>query len=173
MNCKRAFAKAALIPLSFAAFAPAVSAHCPLCTAGIALAAGGAVYMGVNKAVIGIFVGAFAISTGWWVARLIKKKLFRFQDTAIIFLSFLLTVLPLYPLLDQVTGFPIYWFGDYGSIFNKTYLIHISLVTSIIGGLIILLAPWLSKRISSLRGDKVFPFQGIVLSILLLIVSAV
>jgi FtsH-binding integral membrane protein len=38
------------------ALLPAVSAHCPLCTAGAMLAAGGAAYLGVSNGAIGIFI---------------------------------------------------------------------------------------------------------------------
>ena len=55
-------------------FSEFVSAHCPLCTAGAAIAAGGAIYLGVSVIVVGLFIGAFAVSTGWWVAKIIKKQ---------------------------------------------------------------------------------------------------
>src|SRR3989338_6146090 len=90
-------------------------AHCPLCTMGIAAAAGGAAYLGVDKAAIALFVGAFAVSTGWWIARKIKRKVIPFQMTGIILLSFLLTIIPLLPLLDRIYPIYISVAGDYGS----------------------------------------------------------
>ena len=56
-------------------FIKSVYAHCPLCTAGAAVAAGGAAWLGISKAAIGIFIGAFAVSTGWWASNLLTPWL--------------------------------------------------------------------------------------------------
>ena len=73
-------------------------AHCPLCTAGAAFAAGGAAWIGISKAAIGIFIGAFAVSTGWWASNLLKKKYIPFQKPLLILFSFAATIIPLIPL---------------------------------------------------------------------------
>lgn len=150
-----------------------VQAHCPLCTVGIAAAAGGATYFGVDKAVIALFVGAFAVSTGWWVGRKIKKKIIPYQTAAIVVASFLLTVLPLLPLLTTVYPWPVFIAGGYGSLLNRTYVINVGLITSIMGGTIVSITPWLSKKISLLREGKMIPFQGILLTLGLLMVLSV
>lgn len=156
------------LPLFFLPFIiKGVNAHCPLCTAGAAAAAGGAAWLGVNNAVIGIFMGAFAVSMGWWVSRLIKKQYVPFQMALIILFSFATTILPLLPL---ITGFyPLYISigGEYGSLFNRTYLVNLFLAGSIIGGVIVCITPWLSKKISDMRG-KALPYQGITLTFTLL-----
>ncbi len=51
-----------------------VAAHCPLCTGAIGAAAVSAKMMGVDSSIIGVFIGAFGISTGIWAARWIAKK---------------------------------------------------------------------------------------------------
>ena len=150
-----------------------VLAHCPLCTVGIAAAAGGAAYFGVDKAVIALFVGAFAISTGWWVGRKIKKQVIPHQLFWIILLSFVLTVIPLLPLLTTVYPLPIFLTGDYGSWLNRTYVINLGLITSIVGGVVVSIAPWLSAKISAMRQGKTIPFQGVLLTIGLLILLSI
>src|SRR3989344_7835140 len=115
---------------SFFAFLNGVSAHCPLCTAGVAAAAGGALWLGVQKAVVGLFVGAFAVSTGWWVSKLVKKQYVPRQKAVIIVLSFLLTVLPLYSLLSDVYPLYITWGGEYGSLFNRTYVLNSGIIST-------------------------------------------
>lgn len=148
-------------------------AHCPLCTMGVAAAAGGAAYLGIDKAIIALFVGAFAVSTGWWVGKKIRKKIMPFQTAGIVVLSFLLTVLPLLPLLDRIYPLYISILGGYGTLLNRTYVFNLSLVTSLLGGIIVGITPWLSKKLSVLRKEKVFPFQGVLLTIGLLLAMGV
>ncbi|PIN73685.1 hypothetical protein COV20_05690 [Candidatus Woesearchaeota archaeon CG10_big_fil_rev_8_21_14_0_10_45_16] len=165
--------KVLFFPLSLLLSLPVVKAHCPLCTAGAAVAAGGAVYLGVNPVVVSLFVGAFAVSTGWWASTWIKKRYVPFQKTIIVVLSFLLTVLPILPVISG-QPYPLYLslVGEYGSWLHRIYLINTSLLGSIFGGLIVSSTPWLSRKISSLRaGGKVFPFQGVILTLFLLIVA--
>lgn len=146
-----------------------VKAHCPLCTIGVAAAAGGAAYLGVHVAVIGLFVGAFAVSTGWWASRWLKKQCVPFQKTLIIVAAFLLTVIPILPLIES--SYPLYipWLGVYGT----TLVVNSALVTSLLGGLVVAGAPSLSKKISGLREGKMIPFQGVLLTLALLAVVGV
>ncbi len=151
---------------------PTVLAHCPLCTIGAAAAAGGALWLGVSPAVVSLFIGAFAIAMGWWISKLIKKKYFPGQDFVIIITSFLTTVLPILPLLKAVYPLPVLWFGEYGSLFNRTYVLNASIITSILGGGIVALSPWISARITAMRAGKMFRFQGIILTFLLLLIGS-
>ena len=161
-----------LFPLLFLFSINLAKAHCPLCTVGAAVAAGGAAYLGVDSIVIGLIIGAFAVSMGWWISRLIKKKIMPFQKTAIILLSFITTVIPLKPLLSEIKSIPIYWVGSYGSLFNRTYIFDAFLFGSIIGGFIVCITPWISKKISERRG-KMMPYQGIILTLSLLMLIGI
>ena len=146
-------------------------AHCPLCTAAIAAGAGGAAVLGVNNVVIGLLVGAFAVSTGWWAADAIKKRVVPYQKQAIIVSSFLLTVLPLSPFLSSAQGVNVFVTGSYGSPLYSTYLIDRFLVGALLGGTIVSVAPWLSSSITALRSGRRIPYQGILLTIALLLVA--
>ncbi|MBS3165818.1 hypothetical protein J4444_01725 [Candidatus Woesearchaeota archaeon] len=159
-----------LLPFIFSLFLiKNVSAHCPLCTAGAAVAVGGAVYLGVSPIVIGLFIGAFAVSLGWWVSKYLKKRYIPFQRTIIVVLSFLLTVIPIMPLAKGFYPLQITLFGDYGSLFNRMYLVNLFLFGSILGGLIVCITPWLSNKVTIKRG-KTFPFQGVILTFLILLI---
>ncbi len=149
--------------------AKAAYAHCPLCTVGAAAAAGGAAYLGVSTLVIAIFIGAFAVSIGWWIANALKRQFFPFQKPALILFSFLTTVLPLAPLLSETKALYLPWIGAYG----QTYALNVFYVGALVGGVITSITPWLSKKISSLRGGKLVPFQGILLTLGLLVIVAV
>lgn len=160
-----------LTPIFFLLFLDEVLAHCPLCTVGAAAAAGGAAWLGINQAVIGVFIGAFAVSMGWWVSKLIKKQFIPYQRAVLIILSFATTIFPLLAIINNTTPIYIYLFGDYGSLFNRTYLINIFLIGSIIGGAIVTITPWLSRTLRSLRKGKMIPYQGVILTFTLLIVT--
>mgnify|MGYP001575149904 CR=1 FL=1 len=145
-------------------------AHCPLCTAGAAVAAGGAAWLGISKAAIGIFIGAFAVSTGWWASNLLKRKYIPFQKQLLILFSFVATIIPLMPLMESIYPVYISWAGDYGSLLNRTYILNLFLAGSILGGFIVCITPWLSKKITELQNGKMLPYQGIILTFALLII---
>ena len=143
-----------------------VLAHCPLCTVGAAVAVGGAAYFGVNKVVLSLFVGAFAISMGMWFARIIKKKFIPFQTTLIILGSFLLTVIPILPIINLHRPLFLSFIGNYG----KTYAVNISLIGTMFGGLLVFISPSLSRKITKWR-RKHMNYQTILLTFLLLIIA--
>jgi len=152
------------------ALAQGVRAHCPLCTVGAAAAATGAVALGVSTAVVGVFVGAFAAATGAWFARLLKRS--GWLRHAFVLGSVVLTVLPLRPLFLQQHGVLVSWFGEYGTLFNRIYLVDGFLFGAVLGLIVIYLTPWISKKLSLLRGGKLVPFQGVLLTFVLLVLSA-
>lgn len=161
----------ALLALLLAA--PIARAHCPLCTAAIVGAAGGAAVLGVSYSVIGLFVGAFAVSTGWWVARAVKRRVVPMQEQALVAASFLLTVLPLAPFMPSVEALNVFWFGPYGSLFNATYVYDSFLAASVLGGAIVAVAPALSARVAEVRGGRRVPYQGVLLTLALLVLAGV
>lgn len=146
-----------------------VSAHCPLCTIGAGAAAAGAVWLGVSKVVVALFIGAFAMSMGMWFARILerKKRYIPFQYSLIVIAVFLLTVLPLIPVVRAIGPLYLPFIGAYG----KTYALNYSLVSSLLGGVLVFIAPTISKKITDLRKGKMLPFQGILITFLLLIVA--
>ncbi len=150
-----------------------VDAHCPLCTFGAIAIAGGAAWLGISNGVIGLFIGAFAVSMGWWVSNMIKKKYIPYQLWVLVISSYLLTILPILSLIGNST-YPFYVSitGDYGSWLNRTYLVNLFLLASILGGLIVLISPRLSRKISKIRIGITFPFQGMIITFLLLLLTA-
>ena len=143
-----------------------VSAHCPLCTIGAGAAAGAAVWLGVSKVVVALFIGGFAMSMGMWFSNLVKKKYIPFQKTLIVFVVFATTVIPLMPIFTAIGPLYFSFIGDYGA----TYAINYSLISSLFGGLIVFSSPFLSKKVSQFRKGKIIPFQGVALTLSLLII---
>ena len=146
-----------------------VMAHCPLCVVGAGAAGAAAMWLGVNKVVVALFLGAFAMSMGMWFARIIKKKYIPLQNFLIVALIFFTTVLPLMPLFKALGPLYFSFIGDYGT----TYVFNYSLAGSFFGGLIVLSAPSISKAITKKRNYKTFPFQGTLLTLALLIIVGI
>lgn len=147
-------------------FIEKVAAHCPLCTIGAGAAAGAAVWLGVSKVVVALFIGGFAMSMGMWFARVVKKKYIPFQKALIILGVFLLTVWPLMPIFSAIGPFYISFIGEYGTTFALNY----SLFSSLFGGMIVFAAPSLSKGLTKIRKGKMLPFQGILITLVTLLI---
>lgn len=143
-----------------------ISAHCPLCTIGAGAAAAGAVWLGVSKVVAALFIGAFAMSMGMWFSRIVKKQYVPLQKVWIVLIIFLTTVLPLMSIFKAIGPLYIPFIGDYGT----TYALNYSLISSLFGGLIVFISPKLSSKITKLRNGKTISFQGIILTLSILVI---
>lgn len=151
------------------AFPKITFAHCPLCTVGAAAAGGIAAWLGVSGTIIGLFIGAASLSLGWWFAKQIKKKYVPYQTQIITLLVCLSVVLPVYPMFGGYTSVYLSWFGNYGGPFHNTYLINLFLLGSIVGAIAVFLSPILSRTVTGLAGRKLIPFQGLVITLVALI----
>ena len=150
-----------------------VFAHCPLCVGGAGAAAALASVLGVKYGAIGVFIGGFAVALSLFIARRLPQKI-KFQNIIVGWLIYLTTIIPMYPFLKgDYTSWFISAGGDYGSMFNKTYLIDLFIVGGIIGSLIVLYAMKLSVYITNKRGGKQIKFQGMIITFSLLLISAV
>ncbi|OGL78018.1 hypothetical protein A3F28_03060 [Candidatus Uhrbacteria bacterium RIFCSPHIGHO2_12_FULL_57_11] len=163
---------AAVIAAVFIAVVPRQAlAHCPLCTAGAGVAAVAAVYLGVNPPTVGLFIGAFAAALGLWIGRLVKRSYFPHQTKAIAAFSWVTTVFPLARLIPDYSSVYLTLAGDYGSLLNRTYVYNRFTLGGLLGGLLVLLAPATSRALTRIRG-KNFPFQGMILTLGLLLAAA-
>lgn len=140
-------------------------AHCPLCTAGAGLAALGAAKLGVGPVSIGIFLGAFAVALGLWVARFLKKQYLPRQKGLLAVFSFATTIFPLQSVLADNTPLYLPFWGEYG----KTFVINLFVAGAVVGGVLILLSPYLSRKLALARGGEMYPFQGMLITLVLLV----
>ncbi len=159
-NAKRLIPAAAALALLPAA----AHAHCPLCTAAVGSAAVTARYFGLDASIIGVFIGAFAVSTGLWVALKLKRRI-SFQTPLIVAASFLLTVLPLLAIMPDTIYIPVLLAGAPGTAVNKVYWVNKMLFGSVIGSAAAIAAYILHRRIKEIRGKVLFPFQGVALTV--------
>mgnify|MGYP001562888653 CR=1 FL=1 len=145
------------------------SAHCPLCVAGAGLLAVFAASIGVSTVVVGLFIGAFSLALGIWISRSIKKKYFKFQDSLVLIIISISTVVPIMPLIEEYRPLYISFYGKYGTLLHNTYLINLYLLGAAIGATILFLSPYLSQSLTKVKGKKL-PFQSMIITFSLLII---
>jgi hypothetical protein len=159
--------------LSLFLFTPkAALAHCPLCTAGAGALAVLAASLGVSSIVVGVLIGAFALALSLWLAGLVKKTYIRYQKSILTLLIFLLTVIPIMPLVQDYGPLYVSFFGEYGTWLHNTYTINLYLLGSVIGALIVAVTPYISRLLTKFRGRQI-PYQGIMITMLLLVVASI
>ena len=142
---------------------PLVSAHCPLCTGAVVAAAAGAGYLGLDVSIVGLFVGAFGVSTGLWIGNKIKRIYIPFQLSLIVLLSFFSTIIPLMFMKNDIFLL---------SFMHRLFFVDKMLFGSFLGGFICLPGWWIHNHIKRVRGRVLFPYQGVVLTLGLLFASA-
>lgn len=156
------------LPISFiVSSVPLIAAHCPLCTIGAGAAAAGAIWLGVSKLVVALFIGAFAMSMGMWLSKIPKKQYFHFQKTIIVGIIFLTTALPLSFIFSVIKPIYIPFLGSYGT----TYAIDYSLISSFLGGILTFISPEINRKIKE-KTKINFPYQGIIITFVLLLIIA-
>ncbi|MDZ4231287.1 MAG: hypothetical protein U1C52_00640 [Patescibacteria group bacterium] len=148
------------------------SAHCPLCTVGAGALAVLAASLGVSSVVVGILIGAFALALALWLAPMVKKQYIPYQKYILIALIFLGTVVPIMPFIKDYGPLYISLGGEYGTPWHNTYTIDLFLFGSALGAILMFVAPALSRGVTKLRGKQI-PYQGIIITLFLLVAASV
>ncbi len=152
------------------AFSPQVaSAHCPLCTAGAGALAILAASLGVSSIIVGILIGAFSLALGLWLSNMVKKQYLPYQKLLLTAVIFLGTVIPIMPLVQAYGPLYLSLGGEYGTLWHNTYTVNLYLFGVVMGAIIMLIAPLLSRFLTRVRGRQ-FPYQGLVITFSLLII---
>ncbi|PIQ92190.1 MAG: hypothetical protein COV70_01200 [Parcubacteria group bacterium CG11_big_fil_rev_8_21_14_0_20_39_22] len=161
--------KLLIVLVSLVTVTPKVaSAHCPLCTAGAGALAILAASLGVSSVVVGVLIGAFSLALGLWISEAIKKQYIPYQKHILTSVIFLGTVIPIMPFIRHYGPLYVPFIGEYGT----TYTIDLYMLGVIIGSAIMLFSPFLSKFVTRVR-NKQMPFQGLSITILLLVIVSV
>jgi len=147
-------------------------AHCPLCTVGAGALAIFAASIGISSVVIGVMIGGFAVALSTWLAKLPKKQYIPYQYVILATIIFLGTIIPIMPLVKDYGPFYVKIAGQYGSLLHNTYTINLFIVGSILGGIIMIIAPSISRYVIKLRKGNTIPYQGISISLSLLVVTS-
>lgn len=149
----------------------AASAHCPLCTAGAGALAVLAASLGVSAVIVGVLIGAFALALSIWIAGLIKETYIPYQKQIVASVIFLSTVIPIMPFVRAYGPWYLSFWGEYGTLFHNTYTINLYVLGVVVGALIMLAVPHLSKMLTKMRGSLI-PFQGMLITFVLLTITS-
>ena len=161
---KRAGAVFAAIFASIAGI-PAALAHCPLCTAAVGVGVAISRFYGVDDTIVGVWIGAFILSTALWFDRALKKKhgkpFIPLQTPIFVALAFIFTVVPFYygGLIGDAR------FHIYG--IDKLFLGIV--VGTIASGAGLAVSEWVKKT----KKKVLFPFQTILITLAFLVVSSI
>lgn len=149
-------------------------AHCPLCVTAVGAGILGAKSFGLGDGIVGLFVGAFAIATGIWIAKKTKARfnVIPLQTPLIVTLSWLVTVIPMLGLSNQMLYLPVFLLGPAGSLFNQVHFLSKFFLGSIIGGIVSIAALRAHYSVKAWHGKTLFPFQGIALTVLSLVIAS-
>lgn len=139
----------------------AAYAHCPLCTAATGGAVAAARFYALDDTIVGVWIGAFIISTALWFDRMIKKEYVQFQRLIIVLLSFTLTIVPFY--MAGLIGFQT------STVFGIDRLFFGILS----GSAVSYFAFSVSWKIKAERKKRLFPFQTMAIALLLLALTSV
>ena len=121
--------------------------------------------------VVGILIGAFALALGLWLAPLVKKQYIRYQRQILTLIIFLGTIIPIMPFIKDYGPLYISLGGEYGTPWHNTYTIDLFLFGSVVGALLMLVAPSVSKLVTKMRSHQM-PYQGITITLLLLVIAS-
>ncbi len=146
-------------------------AHCPLCVGAVAGAAATASFFGFNPAVVGVFIGAFGVVSGLWLARAVKHKFVPFQSALFTLLAFVLTVWPAIYSSPAELFLPVHLLGSPGTVLNTIYWVNYLLLGSILGGAVTLAAEAVHFFVKQRHGVLV-PFQGVLVTVALVVITA-
>ncbi|MEK7461746.1 MAG: hypothetical protein AAB586_01615 [Patescibacteria group bacterium] len=148
-------------------------AHCPLCTIGAGALAVLAASLGVSTASVGVFIGAFSLALGLWLAKMIKQKYFQGQDAVVTLVVFFSTIIPIMPFIKESRSFYVSLWGGYGTVFHNTYLINLYLFGATVGALLLFISPYLSTALTRSRNERMLPYQGLVITFILIVLAGI
>ena len=148
--------------LTFVTLTNTVSAMCPLCTAGAAIGLSIARYYGVDDIIIGLWLGALAVSTALWLNNVVKKRvrhaIIPFQGPLIVAAAIASTIVPFY-----FAGF----FNGMPNMVDTILGINRAAFGAVIGGFVMFIGAPFSGFVKRKR-QRAFPFQTIILTLLML-----
>jgi hypothetical protein len=147
-----------ILGLSFPIITRAI---CPVCTIAVATGVGLCRWLGISDLISGTWIGALIVSMIGWTINWIRDKKFKFRFHKIVITAFYYFIIVA----------PLYWAGIIGHPFNKFWGIDKLLFGIGAGTIVFILALILNYFLKKKnQGKAFFPFQKVVVPIVLLII---
>ncbi|MFH1838453.1 MAG: hypothetical protein ABH808_03100 [Candidatus Kuenenbacteria bacterium] len=144
-------------------------AVCPVCTVAVGAGVGFSRWLGIDDIITGLWIGGLIISIIIWTESWLDKKNIRFKTRTTV------TILGYYLLIIV----PLYFIGILGNLQNRLLCFcHFYLDKLLLGIIIGSFAFWFMSLLyvylkEKNQGKAYFPFQKIVMPILLLIILSI
>jgi hypothetical protein len=139
-------------------------AVCPICTIAVGAGVGLCRWLGIDDTISGTWIGGLILSMSFWLLNWLDNKQvqFKFRKLSVIALFYVITVVPLY------------FMGIIGHPYNKLWGIDKLVIGIIAGSIVFLCSLYLDGLLRSRNNGKVFfPFQKVVLPVLILTITSV
>jgi magnesium-transporting ATPase (P-type) len=137
-------------------------AHCPLCTAATGAAVAVTRFYGVDDLAVGVFIGGFVLSTSFWFDKILRKR--NRGNTYIPLQNIIITILGLvFTILSFI------WANLTGPLASSLFGIN-KLILGTVIGTVVSFSAFEFHKFARKRFERNFiPFQGIVLTLLSLV----
>ena len=159
-NLKIAITVFSLSPFYFI-LATKVAAVCPVCTIAVGAGVGLSRFLGIDDTITGIWVGGFIFSSGFLLAKWLKRKIKK--EIKINYLRIFSFLLETFLIFIPLHFSKILWHP-----FNTILGIDKLIFGTAIGFLSFLASVWLDKKIRKIKGKQLFNYQKIVLPVVTL-----
>lgn len=138
---------------------------CPVCTVTVVAGLGLSRLLGIDDAIVSIWIGAFILSFSFVTVNWIEKKWPKLRSIYNIWVTALLMyLLSLVPLkLNGSIGLPL----------NKLWGMDKILLGMVTGSLVFLFGIWADKKGRKVKGKQFFPYQKVVFPVICLILASI
>jgi len=156
--------KISIIFFIFTIFSPLKAiAVCPVCTVAIAGGVGLSRWLKVDDTITGLWIGGFLISLTFWTLNWLDKKKSHFWGR-----NFLVAA-----IFYIAAIYPLFYFNIIGHLQNQIWGLDKLVVGIIFGTFVTLLAVLTYPAIKkSNSGSPIFPFQKVIVPIVLLLIAS-
>lgn len=138
---------------------------CPVCTVTVVAGLSLSRLLGIDDAVVSLWIGAFILSLSFitidWIEKKWPKIKIKRFTLPVIVLMYLLVLIPL--KMNNSIGLPL----------NKLWGIDKIILGTGIGSLVFLAGAWADKKVRKVRGKQFFKYQKVVFPIFGLILASV
>jgi len=139
-------------------------AVCPVCTVAIGAGVGLSRYFGIDDVITGLWIGAFIVASALWLFNFLKAKSINFPylKMLLLFLTFLVSVVPLY-------------FGNFlNHPFNQIFGVDKIIFGISVGVVLFFISQKIDGSLRAKNNFKVyFPYQKVVIPLTILFVVSV
>ena len=137
---------------------------CPVCTVTVVAGLSLSRLLGIDDAVISLWIGAFILSFSFITIDWIEKKWPK--------LKFKRFTLPFTVLMYLLVLVPLKMSGSIGIAGNTLWGVDKIILGTLIGSALFLFGAWADKKVRKVRGHQLFKFQKVIFPVITIILAS-